>query len=219
MTEMASPKNKRRRRGGPNARGELRRKELTDSAEALLTKRKIQDLSYTEIADDAGVSLPSCYHFYKNRLQLFQAVSERLAKRYRLEVFEQQLSRDRYENWEDVVDRLVDCSTEFVKRHPAAVEVWYSIHAPPYVRARTTEREKGLAASFQSLLEQHFILPNIGSFDRIVYVFWEGFDSIFKLSYTQNDGAEFFREEAKRLGKAYLRCYLPQVLPPSKPQP
>ncbi len=141
-------KKKRTRRGGPNARGEMRRKELIDSAEALLTKHLIQDVSYTDIAELAGMPLPACYHFYKNQLELLQAVSERLGQRYREEVIEAELSSASFACWEDLVDQLVDRSAAFVGRYPASIQVWYSIYAPPFIRARTSERERGLAASF-----------------------------------------------------------------------
>ena len=219
MARPAKRKKKRRRRGGPNARGELRRKELIDSAEALLTRNSVEHISYTDIASRAGLSLPSCYHFYKNKLELIQAVSERLGDKYRKEIMEGELLRAEYRTWEEAVDGWVDRSAEFVQRYPASVEVWYSVYAPPVVRARTSEREKGLAMSFKSFIESHFVMPELPDLDSIFYVFFEGFDRIFALSFTDKDNPLFYREEAKRIGKAYLRCYLPEYLPVRRPLP
>ena len=63
-------------------RGIRRREALIGTLEELLVERTISDIRYQEIADKAGIPLPSCYNLFANKLDLVQAVSESYGERY-----------------------------------------------------------------------------------------------------------------------------------------
>lgn len=211
--ESQMKKQKRVRRSAPQARGELRRKQLVQAAKMLLETHYIQDITYNDIAEYAEIPLPSCYHFFQNKLDLVKAVSEDFAIDYRKAVFGKEINPEKIQCWGDIIDIMTDHSGDFFRSQPAARQVWLSGYVPPEVSIKTREREFTLSIQLKELVGTYFQLPDIPQIDTIFYITHEIGDRILSLSQTlHSDVTNFMIEESKRAKKGYLLNYLPPVL-------
>ncbi len=208
----AGVKKRRKRRGGPNARGEARRKLLLDSAELLLGKKGANKMTFADVATEAGLPLSSCYHFYRNKLDIIQAVNERMGARFLSEVIEQDISAERMDTWEDAIDLYCYESDQFFKRYPVAAEIFWSPSLPPSVQVRTFSRTRIIGNPFRRYLSEHFLLPDIPDIEPVFLVTFEILEQLYAIAHRENDKTGFYQQEAKRAAKAYLRCYIPPVL-------
>jgi len=210
MAKTQSP-TKRSHRGGSYPKGESRRKLLIESAEALLSSRSAQELTYPEIAERAGLPLSSCYHFYRNKFALFQAVDQHLGVQFRKYLITD-MTPNNFSCWEDIINELIDRGRQFVDRNPSAKEIWFSGNIPPAVREQVKERGQILGTTFKHLLAQHFVLPEIPNSKEVFFIAMEVLERFFYLAYQNAGGKDFYFEEGKKNITSYLRCYIPPYL-------
>jgi AcrR family transcriptional regulator len=203
---------KRRTRKHVQERGNTRRKQMLEAAEELLASMPIEELSFKQISEKAGVPEGSAYHFFANRYDLLTALAsdlaDRFGKRYRAPI-----SRKRVKTWHDIVDVVVDRAVKTYRENPAAMQIWLSGRTPAQVRLADHVSEKKVSSELRSLFEQFFVLPDLPTNYDVFFYFLELSDVILSLSIIENgELTEQMIEEAKRVGRGYLGTYLPPVL-------
>lgn len=203
---------KRRTRKHVQERGNTRRKQMLDAAEELLASMPIEELSFKQISEKAGVPEGSAYHFFANRYDLLAALASELAdrfgKRYRAPI-----PRKSVKYWHDIVDIVVDRAVKTYRENPAAMQIWLSGRTPAQVRLADHVSEKKVSSDLRSLFEQFFVLPDLPTNYDVFFYFLELSDVILSLSIIENgELTEQMIEEAKRVGRGYLGTYLPPVL-------
>lgn len=91
---------KTKRRIAANARQESRRREIVDAAATLFQARGYHATSVGDIADEAGISKPTIYHYFDSKEEILvfihELIAERLLNDYRKTI----------EELEDPLDRL-----------------------------------------------------------------------------------------------------------------
>jgi AcrR family transcriptional regulator len=203
---------KRRTRKHVQERGNTRRKQMLEAAEELLASMPIEELSFKQISEKAGVPEGSAYHFFANRYDLLTALAsdlaDRFGKRYRAPI-----SRKRVKTWHDIVDVVVDRAVKTYRENPAAMQIWLSGRTPAQVRLADHVSEKKVSSELRSLFEEFFVLPDLPTDYDVFFYFLELSDVILSLSIIENgELTEQMIEEAKRVGRGYLGTYLPPVL-------
>lgn len=203
---------KRRTRKHVQERGNTRRKQMLDAAEELLASMPIEELSFKQISEKAGVPEGSAYHFFANRYDLLTALASELAERFGARYRDPIQSR-KVKSWHDIVDVLVDRAVQMYRESPAAMQIWLSGRTPAEVRLADHVSEKSVSTDLRSLFEQFYVLPDLPTDYDIFFYFLELSDVILSLSIIEKgELTEQMIEEAKRVGRGYLGTYLPPVL-------
>lgn len=219
ITLMAIPKakarqvvGKRRARKHVQERGNTRRKMMLDAAEELLASMPIEELSFKQVSEKAGVPEGSAYHFFANRYDLLTALASELADRFGAR-YRDPIQSKRVKSWHDIVDIVVDRAVKIYRENPAAMQIWLSGRTPAEVRLADHVSDKSVSSDLQSLFEQFFVLPDLPTDYDVFFYFLELSDVILSLSIIENgELTEHMIEEAKRVGRGYLGTYLPPVL-------
>lgn len=219
MVCMAEPKakprqvvGKRRTRKHVQERGNTRRKKMLEAAEALLAIVPIEELSFKQISEKAGVPEGSAYHFFANRYDLLTALASDLADRFGTR-YRDPIPNERVKSWHDIVDIVVDRAVNIYRENPAAMQIWLSGRTPAEVRLADHVSDKSVSSDLRLLFEQYFVLPDLPVDYDVFFYFLELSDVILSLSIIEKgELTEQMIEEAKRVGRGYLGTYLPPVL-------
>jgi len=203
MTE--SPKRKKHMQ----ARGVERRNLLVEAAYQLLCEEDIDDVSFLNIADRAGVPEGSAYHFFKNRMAVFVAVDDRLGKEFH-ECIRGYEPPEGVDSWLSLLEMLIDQCVEVYRKNRAYEQLLLSGKTPLEVRVADQKGTHSLACALMDKLRSCFDIPDKHELDEKMYLLFEWLETLFKLSYGQH--SEITREavaEGKRLAGAYMSLYLP----------
>jgi AcrR family transcriptional regulator len=208
MTATAS----KRSSGYTHERGDIRRQELLEAAIELLGKKNIDEVSFVDIARHAQVPTASAYHFYRNKNDLLAA----LVAYYHDEVNEFVLrpyDAESLSNWSDIIDQVIKRACDYFEDHDVARKLFYSGKAPPEIKLLDRSGDKEIGNNIEKVLKRYFVLPDIPHMNRVFFILVELIDTIFILSVIEQGViTEEYVEETKRVTKAYLKTYLPDVL-------
>jgi len=202
-----------RRNGYTQARGDIRRQKLLDAAIDLLSTQDIDQVSFVDISRHAGLPAASAYHFYRNKNDLLAA----LVDLYHEEVNEfvlKPFDRDVIRNWADIIDQIIERAAEYFKDNVVARKLFYSGKAPPEIKLLDRTEDKKIGKNIEQVLQEYFEVPEFLDRERVFFILVELIDTIFILSVTESGRiTSRMAEEAKRVTKAYLRTYLPDLMP------
>jgi len=195
-------------------RGIKRRDKLVAALRVLLSEKEIREVRYQEVADLAGIPLPSCYNLFKSKADLIQALAEYYAPLFNAFAFAP-LEEDAVPNkWSDLVEVMVDRAVLFVDKHVAARRVWFGFDIPAQVADLTRQRERITAVAYRKFISRYFELPAINDLDEYFYLALEIGDRIMHVAeYGGRDHYDFYIAEAKRAQIAYLSVHVPPALP------
>jgi len=193
-------------------RGDIRRQKLIDAAIELLSQRDIDEVSFVDIARYAKVPAASAYHFYRNKNDLLAS----LVAYYHEEVNEfvlREYDAKTINNWSDIIDQIITRAAEYFKDKDVARKLFYSGKAPPEIKLLDRTGDKEIGNNIEQVLDRHFVLPAIPDKNLVFFILVELIDTVFTLSVTEHGMiSDKFLEETRRVCKAYLRTYLPDVL-------
>jgi AcrR family transcriptional regulator len=200
------------------ARGVRRVEILLDATEHLLAYSHNDDISLATIAEQAGVPLPSVYHFFPNR----NAALVALAGRYHRDLAK--LSRQPLDpeptEWQDLVRMRQRNGARYLNRHPAALRLFMGAGVSVEVRNLDLRGNAALAVSRAEDLRQRFDCSSLSNLEFWLAVSIGIMDGIWAISYAENGTIEdAYVAESSRAAIAYLRCFLPEQLLPRQPNP
>ena len=201
------------------ARGVERREKLISAATELLNSgAAIEELSFRDIADKAGIPEGSAYHFYANKFDLFIAVAQDLSERF-IKSHQQPIAAKSIKAWEDLAALLIERGADIYTRNPAAQKLLIGGRTPPEIKLQDRINDRAIGELMNARFEEFFELPQ--SFDgaEVFFHFIEITDLMFSLSVIEHGKiTPNMLEEARRAGIGYLRMYLPPVLPRATPK-
>jgi len=197
----------------PQERGRRRRRQLQQSALAMLAETRFQDLTFQSIADRAGVPLASCYHFYGSKLDLVRALADQLTDAYLDRVFDDEV----YEgaaDWQECIRRYISVSVEHHARSKAELQIFFSGDVPLALREDALNREKVIGARLLEILAHRYDMPDVPNADDVFFRAVEIARTVLALDYQQHGELTAASvAEAVRAVSGYLLNYLPPVLP------
>jgi AcrR family transcriptional regulator len=189
-------------------RGRERRKLLLKATYDLLCVRPVEDISFRDIADEAGVPEGSAYHFFANRFDVFSALAEELSDQF-VEAHRRKVPPSRRKNWRALAEYLVDVGAKVYAESPAARQLLIGGKTPPEVKQADRINDRAVGNVMYEVFAEHFELPETDEMRKAFYYFIEITDLIFTLSVIEHGEitAEMLAE-AKRAGTGYLGTYL-----------
>jgi len=199
------------RRKFVQARGDVRRKLLLETALKLLRKHYLDDITFQGIAREAGVPLASCYHFFPGKMQLFADLIDYAGPWHKF-VTVSALVR-RADNWMDIFRHLSDALIKAYESNRAFVQLFTTWKIPG---SGYPGREQGLTEAAERIrqgIDRQFVRPQFSEEVEVFACVVRFTESIWRAS-MDNAGrvSEFARREAHRAAVSYLCNYLPPIL-------
>ena len=100
---------KRRAPSRAQARGLMRRKQLIEAGLELLASVPVEELSFRQVCEHAGMPEGSGYHFYANKYDLLTALAGTLSQTF-IDSLSNVVSDGPPQSWEELADRVVGAS-------------------------------------------------------------------------------------------------------------
>ena len=193
-------------------RGIVRREKLQDAAIDLLNKKDLDDVTFLDITHKAKIPTGSAYHFYANKLEVFAALGARYGEILRKDLG--QLDDREWASWQDILCEMVDKGFAFYQKNPAAQQILISGKTPSSIKLTDRGNDMELAWIIENQIEKYFVIPDIPSRTELFFRWVEIVDLFFTLSYiSEGKITPEMCDEAKRAANAYIRTYLPEVMP------
>ena len=212
---LPSPLDEIERRTAPRrplrARGIRRVETLLDATEHLLVTRQDEDISLATIAAQAGVPLPSVYHFFPNR----NAVLVALAGRYHrdLAALSAKVLEPAPATWQDMIRRRQQIGAAYLNDHPAALRLFMGAGVSVEVRTLDLRGNASLAERRAADMRRLFDCRGLARLEHWLAVSIGLMDGIWAISYAESSRiTPEYVEESSRAAIAYLRCFLPDEL-------
>jgi AcrR family transcriptional regulator len=189
-------------------RGRERRNLLLQATYDLLCARPVEEISFRDIADAAGVPEGSAYHFFANRFDLFSALAEDLSEQF-IEAHRRRVPPSRLESWQTLAEHLVDVGAKVYAENPPARQLLIGGKTPPEVKQADRINDRAVGNVMYEVFAEHFELPDTDEMRKAFYYFIEITDLIFTLSVIEHgEITSAMLAEAKRAGTGYLGTYL-----------
>lgn len=197
---LSPPRMLNTRSRGPQRRGELRRRQLLDSACRLLADRDLPQISLEDVARHAGIPVASAYHFYPDRIALFAAAARRYGEAFAA-LFARPIPARRVRRWEDIVSVGLERAIRFYNRNPAARKLLADPRSPPEIKLADRVNDQSLGSVIEATFERHFVLPRVAERSRVFYHTVEIADLMMLLSVMQTG-----RITREMLRHAHIAC-------------
>jgi len=189
-------------------RGRERRKLLLKATYDLLCVRPVEDISFRDIADQAGVPEGSAYHFFANRFDVFSALAEELSDQF-VEAHRRRVPASRRKNWQALAEHLIDVGAKVYAKNPPARQLLIGGKTPPEVKQADRINDRSVGNVMYEVFAEYFELPDSDEMRNAFYYFIEITDLIFTLSVIEHGAiTPAMLAEAKRAGIGYLGTYL-----------
>jgi AcrR family transcriptional regulator len=193
-------------------RSQQRFEAILDSADRLLETLEPAQISIYTLAEEAGLSAPSIYHFFPDAGQVFVALAERYAREF-VALLDKPLPPG-IETWQDYMTVRYSHGRDHHNAHAAARRLLLGSGLSATIRARDLETDRVLAersmAEFCRLFD---VAPSADLIERFTELLVIN-DAIWTLSVhrhgTITDGYE---AQARLAREAYARTFLPEYLP------
>jgi AcrR family transcriptional regulator len=189
-------------------RGNERRDAMLQAAYDLLCKHAVEDISFRDIADKAGIPEGSAYHFFANRFDIFSALAKRLSDVF-IAAHRLPIPAAKRKNWRALAEHFVDVGVRVYRDNPPARQLLIGGKTPPEVKQSDRLNDRQVGNVMYEVFAQHIEVPDTAAMRNAFYYFIEITDLILTLSQIEHGKitAEMIRE-AKRAGTGYLSTYL-----------
>lgn len=193
------------------ARGEVRRKHLFDTALEMLRERHVEDITYQDISRRAGIPLASCYHFFPGKMELFAALID-----YKGDWFTQvsvAALRPHAESWMELVDRVTDSIADHYNSDLAFAQLFSAWKIPRSVYPAHDAAYQEAAERLIRAIDRQFVRSPMEN-EMAIFAFATRLADAALVSSLELHGkvTQFLLEEGKRATRSYLANYLPPVL-------
>lgn len=198
-------------------RSQQRFEAILDSAARLLETQGPEDISIYTLAEEAGLSAPSIYHFFPDAGQVFVALAERYVREF-VDLLDKPLPPG-IATWQHYVAARYGHGRDHYNAHAAARRLLLGSGLSATIRARDLENDRVLAERSMAELSQLFeIAPSADLIERFTELLVIN-DAIWTLSVHRHGTiTDAYEEQARRAREAYARTFLPEYLPLRAPQ-
>lgn len=197
---------------GPNAPGIKRREDILHSVSELLEDATCLDISFEDIADNAGLPVSSCYYYFDNKWDVCKTLDQKMHDRLAEQLDLAGDSWSKVTVWPDVLDEFLRRGRGFAEANPIVGELWYR-NKVPTAAANSAERNHPLAENIEALFDRLFVLPEIENRTSIFYVTCQILDSFLGSLWLSDTDHDWIWREMNLGMRSYLALYLPEDLP------
>jgi AcrR family transcriptional regulator len=190
------------------ARGDRRRAAILKAAIALLNANDAAQITYSDVGRRAGVPLSSMHHFYKDLQAIYFAIvaddNDALSKRLNAP-----LRAAHLRSWHTIWSEMTNRQVRHLRANPGVSQLLIGGKVTPEFKLQDREIDLKLARIIEAAVNQHFVLPILGSRTHIFFVALEIVDLLFTLSMIDHGTLTAkMVQESKKASVAYLSLYL-----------
>jgi len=198
-------------------RSQQRFEAILDSADRLLETLEPAQISIYTLAEEAGLSAPSIYHFFPDAGQVFVALAERYTREF-VALLDQPLPPG-ITTWQAYFAARYGDGRAHYNATPAARRLLLGSGLSATIRARDFENDSIIAQRSMAELGQLFeIRPSADLIERFTELLVIN-DAMWTLSVHRHGViTDAYEEQARRAREAYCRTFLPEYLPLRTPQ-
>jgi len=178
----------------------------------LLREYSFLDITYSQIAEQSGLPLSSCYYYYTDKFEILQALDQQLSERFATFFDFERPEWSTAENWHQLIDLYADKCRQFLSQYPLAGDLWFK-HKLPHVVSPTASRDRDIARRFELMMDTCFVLPDIPDREAVFYCAYEIFEHVMAGIWLGPLDPEWAMDQAKHAMIAYLNEHLPADLP------
>ncbi|TPK60923.1 TetR/AcrR family transcriptional regulator [Mesorhizobium sp. B2-4-15] len=199
-------------------RSMARFEKILDASEELLQAANIEDISFYDIARQASISPASINYLFPTMAALRIELSRRYLRKSSQDAIEagQALARRRDFSWQTWLYDVGKHARAYFNDHRPVSEACLGPILHRESRRATIAENDRLARALVDILMELFVLPEIPGLTQKFAFSMEVVDGLWSRSYTLHgyiDDESF--QESMRMQTAYLRMFLPEVLPVS----
>lgn len=192
-------------------RGRARRTALVEASRRLLQAREIEEISLTDVADEAGIPKSSAYHFFGHITEVYEGAAS--AMEAELHEHMAALDIDGCRDWRQVVTCFVSHGAVFFNGNRDAMQLLIGPRTPSAIKLKDRQADFAIAELLRDRIARRFQLPELADTPELFFRAIEIADLFFGLSVIRHGRiTEEFNSEAGRATCAYLSIYLPAVL-------
>lgn len=193
-------------------RSQQRFEAILDSADRLLETLEPEAISVYTLAEEAGLSAPSIYHFFPDAGQVFVALAERYTREF-VGLLDLPLPPG-ITTWQAYFAVRYGHGRDHYNAHAAARRLLLGSGLSATIRARDLENDSVLAQRSMAEVSQLFeIAPSADLIERFTELLVIN-DAIWSLSVHRHGViTDAYEEQARRAREAYCRTFLPEYLP------
>lgn len=188
---------------------------ILDATRELLKESNIEDLSFNDIAQKAGVSPPSVHYIFPSMSALLAELIKRFHIQYSEEFrqMESRIDATDIRSWQDWVRSMAQSNRNYFNAHRDIAEMALG----PIMNRASRHAIIAVNASFShsiiSTMNNIFVMPEVPDLHRKMTLALEVFDALWGRAYLERghiDDESF--EESVNIVIAYLRTILPETL-------
>lgn len=194
--------------------GVVRFNALIDATERLLGEFNPDDIGIYQIAEAAGASTASAYHFFPTKDAALLALAERYLQNF-LALTAEPIEAAVLRSWQDLFKIDSRRTMEFYNSSPPAMKIFYSGFGSTAVREADIGFNRSIASSVYRRMDFVFHMPSLKDATRVYHIGLAIMDAIWAISYQKHGSitAEYFHEGVAAC-EAYHRLYLPAHVEP-----
>jgi len=197
----------------PRASSQARIRQILASARELLAEQGAATLSVYAVAEHAGISPSSVYHFFSGVPALLAALTADVHAAFRASL-ERPIEHNSLGSWHDLSRLIEQRMLAIYQQDSAARQLILAQHGLGEVTQTDQRLDLELGQAMQAVFERHFALPPLPQDIDVFALALELGDRVYARS-IQLYGSLTPRmaEEGMRVFDAYLGLYLPPWLP------
>lgn len=185
---------------------------ILDSAAELLETLEPDQISIYALAEAAGMSPASIYHFFKDSSQAFRALAERYYERF-VEGFDRPPTAP-FRTWQELQQLRFEEGRDYYNNNTPARRLLLGSGMSAAIRARDLEIDRQLAEKSSDELQRYFTLPDMPELVQRITEQVVISDAIWTLSVHRHGTiTDAMYEQSRRAREAFGRTFLPEYLP------
>jgi AcrR family transcriptional regulator len=194
-------------------RGKAKFNVLLDATEALLLEHSTDEIGLYQIAERAGTSPASVYHFFPHKNAAFLALANRYQEGGFREILGRPIDAAQLKNWQDLKAIIMGRSVEFFNSNLAAQKLYLGSGSNWEIRQKDLAGNITTANELVRLYDLFFVMPPIKDLAKRFAISISITDSVWALSSALYGRiTEEYAQESLRAGIAYYRTFLPEYL-------
>ena len=193
-------------------RGKAKFNTLLDATETLLFEYSVDEIGLYQIAERAGTSPASVYHFFPHKNAAFLALAGRYHDAF-CDLLAQPVEPTLLTGWQDLKTILMARSVQYFNSNPPAQKLFLGSGSNWEMRQKDLAWNATIAQQLVEIYDSHFAMPPMKDLAHRFAISISITDSVWALSYALHGRiTDEYALEALRAGIAYYRTFLPEYM-------
>lgn len=191
-----------------------RLKHIYDATRNLVEKKSVNEVTFAEIAKEAGIPVSSLYHYFSAPEDVFFDLTKNILEDFQA-ILSEPMDYSAITHWKDVQTIIEQRYIDYYHQNKFARELILGNHIYNRVLQADLSNDLILGEQIFKIYNKLYYLPQLPSEYNIFSIALEVADKVYSISHRQHGHiTDIMAKEAIRLSHAYLGLYLPRYMQP-----